>query len=153
MLIFASEDVGLADPSALRVTQAAAAALERVGRPEGRFHLAQAAPYLATAPKSNLPWRTNVTARFQPICETPAGTARALATAGATSILTPTATTGWRSNTCRTPCREPSFGTRLERQQRIADLEGGVWALAAEAGRGQHRCPSGRSDRICLCNI
>jgi putative ATPase len=53
MLIFASEDVGLADPNALVVAQAAAAAFERVGLPEGRFHLAQAVLYLATAPKSN----------------------------------------------------------------------------------------------------
>jgi len=53
MLIFASEDVGLADPHALVVTQAAAAAFDRIGLPEGRFHLAQAALYLATAPKSN----------------------------------------------------------------------------------------------------
>ncbi len=53
MLIFASEDVGLADPNALRVTEAAAASFDRVGLPEGRFHLAQAALYLATAPKSN----------------------------------------------------------------------------------------------------
>ncbi|UCG00242.1 MAG: AAA family ATPase [Spirochaetaceae bacterium] len=53
MLIFASEDVGLADPNALVVIQAAAAAFERVGLPEGRFHLAQAVLYLATAPKSN----------------------------------------------------------------------------------------------------
>lgn len=53
MLIFASEDVGLADPNALRLTEAAAAAFDRVGLPEGRFHLAQAALYLATAAKSN----------------------------------------------------------------------------------------------------
>jgi len=53
MMIFASEDVGLADPNALVVTEAAAAAFERIGLPEGRFHLAQATLYLATAPKSN----------------------------------------------------------------------------------------------------
>ncbi|MBN1834553.1 MAG: AAA family ATPase [Spirochaetales bacterium] len=53
MLIFAAEDVGLADPNALAVAEAAAAAFDRVGLPEGRFHLAQAALYLATAPKSN----------------------------------------------------------------------------------------------------
>jgi len=53
MLIFAAEDVGLADPNALGVAEAAAAAFDRVGLPEGRFHLAQAALYLATAPKSN----------------------------------------------------------------------------------------------------
>ena len=53
MLILASEDVGLADPNALGVVTAAAAAYERVGLPEGRFHLAQAALYLATTDKSN----------------------------------------------------------------------------------------------------
>ncbi len=53
MLISASEDIGLADPQALVVVQAAAAAFERVGLPEGQFHLAQAALYLATTEKSN----------------------------------------------------------------------------------------------------
>ena len=53
MLIFASEDIGLADPQALQVAVAAAEAFDRVGLPEGRFPLAQAALYLATAPKSN----------------------------------------------------------------------------------------------------
>jgi putative ATPase len=53
MLIFASEDVGMADPNALVFTEAAAAAFDRVGLPEGRFHLANAALYLSTAPKSN----------------------------------------------------------------------------------------------------
>jgi len=53
MLIFASEDVGLADPQALQMTLACAEAFDRVGLPEGRFPLAQAALYLATAPKSN----------------------------------------------------------------------------------------------------
>lgn len=53
MIIFASEDIGLADPNALSVVQAAAQSFDRVGLPEGRFHLAQATLYLATAPKSN----------------------------------------------------------------------------------------------------
>ena len=53
MLILAGEDVGLADPEAVRVVTACADAFDRVGLPEGRFHLAQAALYLATAPKSN----------------------------------------------------------------------------------------------------
>lgn len=53
MLIAACEDIGLADPNALVVTEAAAAAFERIGLPEGQFHLTQAALYLATAPKSN----------------------------------------------------------------------------------------------------
>ncbi|HUX36709.1 MAG TPA: AAA family ATPase, partial [Rectinemataceae bacterium] len=53
MVISAAEDVGLADPMALSVVTAAAAAFERVGMPEGQHHLAEAALYLATAPKSN----------------------------------------------------------------------------------------------------
>ena len=53
MVIFASEDVGNADPQALTVAVAAAHALEHVGLPEARLNLAQAALYLAHAPKSN----------------------------------------------------------------------------------------------------
>ncbi len=53
MIIFAGEDVGLADPNALRLVMAAAQAYDYVGLPEGRFHLAEACLYLATAPKSN----------------------------------------------------------------------------------------------------
>ncbi len=53
MLIFASEDVGLADPNAVQVVVACAQSFDRVGLPEGNFPLAQATLYLATAPKSN----------------------------------------------------------------------------------------------------
>ena len=53
MLILAGEDVGLADPHALSVVESAAAAFDRVGLPEGRFFLSEAALYLATASKSN----------------------------------------------------------------------------------------------------
>ncbi len=53
MVIFASEDVGNADPQALVVAVAAAHALELVGLPEAELNLAQAVTYLATAPKSN----------------------------------------------------------------------------------------------------
>ncbi len=53
MLISASEDIGLADPNGLVIVEAAAAAFDRVGLPEGRYHLTHAALYLATAPKSN----------------------------------------------------------------------------------------------------
>ncbi len=53
MGILASEDVGLADPNAARVVESCWALYERIGLPEGRFHLAQAALYLATCPKSN----------------------------------------------------------------------------------------------------
>jgi len=53
MVILASEDVGNADPRALVVAVAAAQALEHVGLPEAQLNLAQAAIYLARAPKSN----------------------------------------------------------------------------------------------------
>lgn len=53
MLISAAEDTGLADPMAIVVVESCAAAFDRIGLPEGRFHLTQAALYLATAPKSN----------------------------------------------------------------------------------------------------
>ncbi len=53
MIIFASEDVGLADPTALLAAVAAAQALEHVGLPEAQLNLSQAALHLATAPKSN----------------------------------------------------------------------------------------------------
>ena len=53
MVILASEDIGNADPQALVVANAAADAVDRVGLPECRLNLAQAATYLALAPKSN----------------------------------------------------------------------------------------------------
>jgi putative ATPase len=53
MVIFASEDVGMADPQSLLVAVAAAQALEHAGLPEAQLNLAQAAIHLATAPKSN----------------------------------------------------------------------------------------------------
>jgi putative ATPase len=53
MVILASEDIGNADPQALLVADAAARAVDRVGLPECALNLAQAAVYLALAPKSN----------------------------------------------------------------------------------------------------
>lgn len=53
LVIFASEDVGLADPTALVAATAAAHAVEYVGLPEAQLNLAQAVIHLATAPKSN----------------------------------------------------------------------------------------------------
>jgi putative ATPase len=53
MVRMASEDVGLADPGALAVTLAAKEAFDFIGAPEGYLALAQAAVYLALAPKSN----------------------------------------------------------------------------------------------------
>jgi putative ATPase len=53
IVIFASEDVGMADPQALLVATAAAQAVQNVGLPEAQLNLAQAVVHLATAPKSN----------------------------------------------------------------------------------------------------
>ncbi|CAM3178545.1 replication-associated recombination protein A [Stackebrandtia soli] len=53
LVIFASEDVGMADPTALQSATAAAQAVALIGMPEGRIVLAQAVVHLATAPKSN----------------------------------------------------------------------------------------------------
>jgi putative ATPase len=57
MVVLASEDIGNADPQALLVAVAAAQAVEHVGVPEARLNLAQAAIYLARAPKSNASYR------------------------------------------------------------------------------------------------
>lgn len=53
IIVLASEDIGMADPTALGVAVAAADAVQYIGMPEGRIPLAQATVHLATAPKSN----------------------------------------------------------------------------------------------------
>lgn len=53
MMIFASEDIGNADPRALQVAVATSEAYEKLGLPEGRIPIAQCITYLASAPKSN----------------------------------------------------------------------------------------------------
>jgi len=62
MIIFAAEDIGNADPQALQVAVAAKDAVHFVGLPEGRIPLAQAATYLATAPKSNASYKAMLAA-------------------------------------------------------------------------------------------
>jgi len=57
LVVLASEDIGMADPMALVVADAAARAVEFVGLPEVRLNLAQAVVHLATAPKSNRVYR------------------------------------------------------------------------------------------------
>jgi putative ATPase len=63
MVILASEDIGNADPRALQVAVAAAHAVEHVGVPECALNLAQAAVYLALAPKSNASYKALANAR------------------------------------------------------------------------------------------
>jgi putative ATPase len=65
MVILASEDIGNADPQALLVADAAAAAVDRVGLPECALNLAQAAVYLALAPKSNASYKALGRARAE----------------------------------------------------------------------------------------
>jgi putative ATPase len=63
MVILASEDVGNADPQALLVADAAASSVDRIGLPECALNLAQAAVYLALAPKSNASYKALGAAR------------------------------------------------------------------------------------------
>ena len=65
MVIFASEDIGNADPQALLVATAAGAAVDRVGLPECALNLSQAAVYLALAPKSNASYAAISAARAE----------------------------------------------------------------------------------------
>ena len=62
MVIFASEDIGNADPQALQVAVAAKDAFHFIGLPEGKIPLAQAVTYLATAPKSNASYKAMLAA-------------------------------------------------------------------------------------------
>jgi putative ATPase len=65
MVILASEDIGNADPQGLLVADAAARAVDRVGLPECALNLAQAAVYLALAPKSNASYKGLEAARAE----------------------------------------------------------------------------------------
>src|SRR5262245_24432220 len=62
MVIFAAEDIGNADPHALSLAVATKEAVHFVGLPEARIPLAQAAMYLATAPKSNASYKAMLAA-------------------------------------------------------------------------------------------
>ena len=114
MVIFASEDVGMADPQALLVAVAAAHAVEHVGLPEAQLNLSQAVIHLATAPKSNRSalaiWNAREAVRRRrgrrgagaPARRPLPGRRRRWATARATSTLMTTTVGGSRSSTCPT---------------------------------------------------
>jgi replication-associated recombination protein RarA len=123
LLILASEDVGLADPGTRR-GGCGGAGLRLRGLPEGRYHLAQATLYLATAPKSNSTMgffdalevvRAEREAEVPNPCATATATPRVSATGPATPTRTPTANTGWRSSTYRSRCRARSSTSRATR--------------------------------------
>ena len=118
MIVFASEDVGNADPQALQVAVACARAVEFVGLPECRINLSQAVAYLARAPKSNASYMaieragrtfaSAATCARPSRCVTPAMPARpSSATARATGTRTTIRRAGWSSSTCRTSCWAP----------------------------------------------
>jgi len=71
MIVHASEDIGLADPRALLIAVAAAQAVEHVGLPEARLNLAEAAIYLARAPKSNSVYTALVAAMEEAVSADP----------------------------------------------------------------------------------
>jgi putative ATPase len=75
LVVLASEDIGMADPMALVVADAAARAVEFVGLPEAQFNLAQAVVHLATAPKSNRTarglWAAQADVRDRPAAAVP----------------------------------------------------------------------------------
>jgi putative ATPase len=105
MVILASEDIGLADPGALTQAVAAASALELVGLPEARLNLAQAAVYLALAPKSNSVYTALAKAQAE-LERGPRTQASASSASGsATTTRTTTQGTGRRSATCLTAWR------------------------------------------------
>ena len=115
LLIFASEDIGNADPEALSVATATHLAVERLGMPEARIPLAQATAYLACAPKSNAayralglaqqsPARDGLGSRAAPPAQRPDRPDEgARATAQTTSTPTTSPTRSWRGRTCPRP--------------------------------------------------
>ncbi|MCU1494175.1 MAG: putative ATPase [Acidimicrobiaceae bacterium] len=76
LVILASEDIGMADPTALLIAEAAARALDRVGLPEAALNLAQAVVHLAASPKSNRTasalWRAQADVATRPAGAVPA---------------------------------------------------------------------------------
>ena len=123
IIIFASEDIGNADPQALPVAIAAARAVEFVGLPECRINLSQAVAYMARAPKSNASYRAidralaDVRERGtlrppKPLRDASYPGRRSSATARVTSIRTISRTAGRSSSTCPTSCWAPCTTSR-----------------------------------------
>ena len=146
MVIFASEDVGMADPQALVVATSAAHALEFVGLPEAQLNLAQAAVHLRDGAEEQ-PQRDRDLAGARrrrrrgarrgagPPPRAPTTRVRRVSgTASATSTLMTTSTTrseaGWPSSTCPTGCRGASgtgpAGTVMSRTWRAGWTRAGT---------------------------
>ena len=124
LVICASEDVGMADPMALVVAEAAFRAAEHLGMPEARIPLAQATVYVALAPKSNSVYLA-IDKALEDVKQKPAypvpvhlraqGTAEPenLATVTVTSILTTTLDTTLSRNTFLHSSRESSITSQV----------------------------------------
>jgi putative ATPase len=146
LVVLASEDVGMADPLALVVADAASRALEVVGLPEAALNLAQCVVYLATAPKSN-----RVTVAL--------GRARDDVRAGTRGEVpnhlrdghSPNAAARLGGSTYRHPHDDPEGW--VDQQYRPDELEGHVYyepsahGAEAEIGERLHRRPGGDTPR------
>jgi putative ATPase len=141
MVILASEDIGNADPQALSVATAAAAAVEHVGLPECQFALAQAAIYLSLAPKSDAVKRSVFAARDY--------IARHGAAAPPPHLRSSTRSDGGYDNPHRRPGHfspqellpDPAIGARFYAPD---DAEGALRERLAEIRRGRGRADPGQ---------
>ena len=140
LVISASEDIGMADPTALLTAVAAADAVAFIGMPEGHFPLAQAVVHLATAPEVQRGHRRRWAsrsptcapgwpARCRPGCATRTTPGRrSSATARPTTTRTPTPTASSRSSTrptrwsARTTTGRPNRGVEARLVERLAKL-------------------------------
>ena len=141
MVILASEDIGNADPQALSVATAAAAAVEHVGLPECQFALAQAAIYLSLAPKSDAAKRSVFAARDY--------IAQHGATAPPPYLRSSTRSDGGYDNPHRRPGHfspqellpDPAIGARFYDPD---DAEAALRERLAEIRRGRGRADAGQ---------
>ena len=151
LVILASEDVGMADPMALLVADAAARAVEMVGLPEAQLNLAQAVVHLAGAPKSNRvtmalgaarpTWRASRPGRCLPTCATPTTRGRpASATGRGTAIPTTTPAGGSTRPTAPSTSRAAATTSRPPTARRRAGVGGARTGLrTAPATTGGRR--------------
>ena len=153
MVILASEDIGNADPQALVVATAAGAAVDRVGLPECALNLAQAAVYLAMAPKSNRSYKglrerpgAHPRARRQAAARLPARrplfrARRRSAAARATSTPTTSRAASPTSRCCRRRSRASASTSRPTAASRPSSRSGSRSCAGAAGSRCQTRPP------------
>ena len=147
IVIAASEDVGMADPTALQTAVAAAQAVQLIGMPEARIILAQAVVHLATAPKSNASY-LGIGAAIADVraghCGLGAGAParlalpgrqRARATARGTATPTTSRTASRPSSTCPTPW--PAASTTSRPTAAPSGTSGRGWSGCGSILRGE----------------